>query len=29
MKKVYGAPIPDEAIDPIARYLTREYGDGK
>lgn len=29
MKKVYGAPIPDDQIDPIAQYLTREYGDGK
>lgn len=26
MKKVYGAPIPDDEIDPIAQYLTREYG---
>lgn len=29
MKKVYGAPIPDEQIEPIAQYLTREYGAGK
>ncbi len=29
MKKVYGAPIPDDQIEPIAQYLTREYGDGK
>lgn len=29
MKKVYGAPIPDEQIEPIAQYLTREYGGGK
>lgn len=29
MKKVYGAPIPDEQIEPIAQYLAREYGDGK
>jgi len=29
MKKVYGAPIPDEQIEPIAQYLTRAYGDGK
>lgn len=28
MKKVYGAPIPDDQIDPIAQYLTRAYGDG-
>jgi hypothetical protein len=28
MKKVYGAPIPDDQIDPIAHYLTRAYGDG-
>ena len=27
MKKVYGAPIPDEEIEPIAQYLTRAYGD--
>jgi sulfite dehydrogenase (cytochrome) subunit B len=27
MKKVYGAPIPDEEIEPIARYLAREYGE--
>ena len=26
MKKVYGAPIPDEEVEPIAQYLTREYG---
>ena len=29
MKKVYGAPIPDEEIEPIAQYLTREYGAAK
>jgi sulfite dehydrogenase (cytochrome) subunit B len=29
MKKVYGAPIPDAEIEPIAQYLTRAYGDGK
>lgn len=29
MKKVYGAQIPDEQIEPIAQYLTRAYGDGK
>ena len=29
MKKLYGAPIPDDQIDPIAQYLTRAYGDGK
>lgn len=29
MKKVYGASIPDEQIEPIAQYLTRAYGDGK
>ena len=27
MKKVYGASIPDDEIEPIARYLTRTYGD--
>ena len=29
MKKVYGASIPDDQIEPIAEYLTRAYGDGK
>jgi mono/diheme cytochrome c family protein len=29
LKMVYGAPIPDEQIEPIAQYLTRAYGDGK
>lgn len=29
MKKVYGAPIPDEEIEPIAQYLTRAYGDAR
>jgi mono/diheme cytochrome c family protein len=29
MKKVYGAPIPDDQIAPIAQYLTKAYGDGK
>lgn len=29
MKKVYGASIPDDQIEPIAQYLTRAYGDGK
>ena len=29
MKKVYGAPIPDDQIDPIADYLARSYGAGK
>ena|SRR5579863_817960 len=26
MRKVYGAPIPDDQIDLIAEYLTRSYG---
>jgi hypothetical protein len=26
MKKTYGAPIPDEAINPIADYLVKTYG---
>ena len=26
MKKVYGAPIPDEQIDALAEYLARSYG---
>ena len=29
MKKVYGAALPDDQIEPIAKYLTRAYGDGK
>jgi predicted cobalt transporter CbtA len=29
MKKVYGAPIPDDQIDPVADYLARSYGTGK
>jgi hypothetical protein len=29
MKKVYGAPIPDAEIDPLADYLTRSYGVGR
>jgi hypothetical protein len=26
MQKVFGAPIPDEAMDPIVDYLVRTYG---
>lgn len=29
MKKVYGAPIPDDQIDAVAEYLTRSYGVDK
>jgi len=29
MRKVYGAQIPDEQVEPIARYLTHAYGDAK
>jgi len=29
MKKVYGAPIPDDQIDPLSDYLARNYGTGK
>ena len=29
MKKVYGAPIPDDQIDPVSDYLARNYGSGK
>jgi len=29
MKKVYGAPIPDDQIDPLSDYLSRNYGTGK
>jgi sulfite dehydrogenase (cytochrome) subunit B len=28
MKKVYGAPIPDDQIDSLAEYLSRSYGTG-
>lgn len=28
MKKVYGAPIPDEQISALADYLARSYGTG-
>ena len=26
MQKTFGAPIPDEAIEPIAEYLVKTYG---
>ena len=29
MQKLYKAPIADADVEPIARYLTKEYGDGK
>ena len=29
MKKVYGAPIPDDQVEPIAQDLTAAYGDAK
>jgi cytochrome c551/c552 len=32
MKKVYGAPIPNDELEPLAEYLARNYGtetDGK
>jgi hypothetical protein len=29
MKKVYGAPIPDDQIDALSDYLARSYGTGK
>ena len=29
MKKLYGAPIADDKVEPIAKYLTHAYGDGK
>jgi mono/diheme cytochrome c family protein len=29
MQKVYGAPIPDEQVDRLVDYLTRNYGDEK
>ncbi len=29
MKKVYGAPIPDDKIDALSEYLARNYGTGK
>lgn len=28
MKKVYGASIPDDQIDPVSEYLARNYGSG-
>jgi sulfite dehydrogenase (cytochrome) subunit B len=28
MKKVYGAPVPDDQIGTIADYLARSYGTG-
>jgi sulfite dehydrogenase (cytochrome) subunit B len=28
MRKVYGAPIPDDQVDVVADYLTRSYGIG-
>ncbi len=28
MKRVYGAPIPEEQINPIAEYLAQSYGTG-
>lgn len=29
MQKVFAAPIPDEAIDPIVEYLIATYGKGR
>ena len=29
MKKLYGAPIGDDKVEPIAKYLTHAYGDVK
>ncbi len=26
MQKTFGAPVPDDAIDPMAEYLARTYG---
>lgn len=26
MQKVFGAPIPDSAIDPLTEYLVKNYG---
>jgi hypothetical protein len=28
MKKVCGAPIADDRIDPVSEYLARNYGIG-
>ena len=28
MRKVYGAPVPEDQIQAIAEYLTRSYGSG-
>ena len=29
MKRVYGAPIPDEQMNVVAEYLARSYGTGE
>lgn len=29
MQKTFGAPIPDDAVDPIAEYLAKTYGTEK
>jgi hypothetical protein len=29
MKKVYGAPIADDQIEPLSQYLARNYGTSK
>jgi|SRR5665213_976453 len=29
MKKVYGAPIPDDQLAPIAEYLAHNYGSAQ
>ncbi len=28
MRKVYGAPVPEDQVQSIAEYLTRSYGSG-
>ncbi len=28
MKKAYGAPIPEDQVEPLAAYLARSYGTG-
>ena len=29
MQKIYGAPIPDEQVEPLVDYLVKNYGNEK
>ena len=29
MQKIYGAPIPDEQVEPVVDYLVKNYGNEK